>query len=303
MKSLSNESIGIAAAIMATFIWASSFIALKFALDTVGPMSIISGRMLIASLMFVFFYKRFLGLSFTKEDVKYMALMVLLEPCLYFVFEIKALQLTTASQAGVITATMPLMTAVAAGVLLGEIITKKLIFGSLLAMIGVIWLSIEASADTKAPDPLLGNFLELLAMVCGAGYAIAMKYLTQKFTPLFLTAIQAFAGAIFYLPLALWEWQGVVPDFEINGFLAIAYLGIVVTMGGYGLFNYSLTKLPASKASAFINLIPVFAIFLAFIVLDERLSFIQLVASGLIFAGVFISQTSVPKRLRRKVRV
>lgn len=301
MKLSNDETIGTLAVLMATFIWASSFIALKIALDTMGPMSIIFGRMIIASLMFFFFYKKFLGLSFTKEDWKYIGLMVLFEPCLYFVFEIQALQYTSASQAGVITSTMPLITAIGAGVLLGEIITKKLIIGSLLAMSGAIWMSIEATAEVSAPNPLLGNFLELLAMVCGAGYAISLKHLTKKFSALFLTAIQAFAGAIFFLPLALWEWQGVMPVITLDGTLAILYLGIFVTMGGYGLFNFSLTKLPASRASAFINLIPVFAVVLAFLILGERLSFMQLVASGLIFLGVFISQAKVPKRKRKVI--
>jgi len=297
-KPLSNKAIGTFAVIGATLIWASSFIALKIALDTMGPMSIIFGRMLAATIVFLFFWKYYKGLKFSASDIMYLLAMVLLEPCLYFIFEIKALQYTSASQAGVITSTMPLLAAIGAGIFLGEAITKRLLFGSTLAICGAIWLSLEASVEDYAPNPLLGNTLEFLAMLCAAGYTIIIKHLTKRFSALFLTAIQAFAGMIFYLPLALWEWQGVMPIMSLDGILSILYLGVVVTLGGYGLFNFSLTKLPASRASVFINLIPAFVVILAFLILGETLNLNQLFAAGVIFLGVFITQTNFKRKER-----
>lgn len=293
---LSPKTIGTIAVVTATLIWASSFIALKIALDSMGPMSIIFGRMVAASAVFLLFWKQFRGLSFTASDIKYLLAMVLLEPCLYFIFEIKALQYTSASQAGVITSTMPLLAAIGAGIFLKEIITKKLLLGASLAIVGAIWLSLEASVEAYAPNPLLGNTLEFLAMLCAAGYTIIIKHLTKHFSALFLTAIQAFAGAIFYLPLALWEWQGALPAISMEGLLAILYLGVVVTLGGYGLFNFSLTKLPASRASVFINLIPAFVVILAFFILGETLNTAQLLAAGVIFLGVFITQVNFKRK-------
>ncbi len=293
---LSPKTIGTIAVVTATLIWASSFIALKIALDSMGPMSIIFGRMVAASAVFLLFWKQFRGLSFTASDIKYLLAMVLLEPCLYFIFEIKALQYTSASQAGVITSTMPLLAAIGAGIFLKEIITKKLLLGASLAIVGAIWLSLEASVEAYAPNPLLGNTLEFLAMLCAAGYTIIIKHLTKRFSALFLTAIQAFAGAIFYLPLALWEWQGALPAISMEGLLAILYLGVVVTLGGYGLFNFSLTKLPASRASVFINLIPAFVVILAFFILGETLNTAQLLAAGVIFLGVVITQVNFKRK-------
>jgi drug/metabolite transporter (DMT)-like permease len=53
------------------------------------------------------------------------------------------------------------------------------------------------------------------------------------------------------------------------------------------------SKIPASQASAFINLIPVCAVILGFIILGERFTPIQFVASALVLLGVFISQRRV----------
>ncbi len=282
--------IAIGALCMAMLVWASSFIALKSAIGPLGPMSVIFGRMFIASLCFIFFIKSFMRLKFTKDDIKYIALMVFFEPCLYFIFEAKALEYTTAGQAGMITSMMPLITAIGAGIVLKEIITKKLIIGSIIAVTGAIWLSLSANGSQNAINPLLGNSLEFLAMICAAGYAISIRHLTKKFSALFLTAIQSFAGFIFFLPIAIWEYNTRVMDFNQDALLWVVYLGTVVTIGGYGLFNYALSRTEASKASIFVNLIPVFTLLLAFFILGEKLTSIEIFASVIILFGVFITQ-------------
>lgn len=293
--------IAVASLLGATLVWASSFIALKSAIGPIGPFSVIFGRMLLASLCFVFFIKSFLKLQFTKEDVKYIALMVLFEPCLYFIFEAKALQLTSAGQAGMITSMMPLITAFGAGIVLKEVITKKVIIGSFLAVSGAIWLSLSSSGDEHAINPLLGNTLEFFAMVCGAGYAISIRHLSEKFSALFLTAIQAFAGMLFFLPFFLWEYNTVQMHVTFEALLWMAYLGVVVTLGGYGLFNFALGRIEASKASVYINLIPVFSVILAYVLLGEELTYEGMIASAIILSGVFISQMPTEKLKKAKV--
>lgn len=284
--------IGILSLVFAMFIWASSFIATKSAMNDVGPFTVIFLRMTIASLCFIYFIKDFLKYEFSKKDIKLILLLALFEPCLYFVFEAKALQFTTASQAGMITSLMPILTAMAAGYFLKEIITKQLVFGSLIAMSGAIWLSLQATSSFSAPNPLLGNFLEFLAMVCAAGYTITARYLSDKYSALFMTAIQVFIGAVFFAPLFLYEYFTTTVTITVDAFLWIAYLGIVVTLAGYGLYNYALTKIEASKAAIFVYLIPVFTLILAFFILDEKLSIFEFIACFIILFGVFISEVS-----------
>ncbi len=294
--------LAVGALVVAMMVWASSFIALKSAIGPMGPMSVIFGRMFFASLCFVYFIKQFSKLHFTKEDIKYIAVMTIFEPCMYFIFEAKALQNTSAAQAGMITSMMPLITAVAAGIILKEVITKKLVIGAILAVIGAIWLSISASSETNALHPLLGNTLEFLAMVCGAGYAISSRHLSSKFSPLFLTAIQAFVGAIFFLPFAIWEYNSIGAHITLDAALWTIYLGVVVTLGGYGMFNFALGRMEAGKASVYINLIPVFTVILAFFILGEKLKFFQIIASVIILSGVFISQMPTIKLRKRRIK-
>ncbi len=291
--------LGLTAIIFAMFIWGSSFIAIKSAMKDLGEYTVIFIRMLIASLCFLYFIKGFFKYDFTKNDIKYILLLALFEPCLYFIFEAKALVYTSASQAGMITSLMPLITAMFAGYFLKEIISRQLIFGSLIAIFGVVWLSVQATTSQTAPNPILGNFLEFCAMICASGYTIVTRYLVDKYSALFITAMQAFIGAIFFLPFFIYEITFVDMSFTFEALSWTIYLGVVVTLGGYGLYNFALTKIEASKAAMFVNLIPIFALILAFLILEEKLSIKELIASAIILSGVLISQISI-KKLRRK---
>jgi len=289
-KSNNFNLLAIFALIFATFIWGSSFIALKLVMQDLGEFTVLFFRMLVASLCFIYFVKGFIKYKFTKKDIQFILLLGFFEPCLYFIFEAKALLYTSASQAGMITSLMPIITAMAAGYFLKEIITKQLIFGSLLATSAAIWLSLQATTTQLSPDPLLGNFLELCAMICGAGYTIVARYLSDKFSALFITAIQSFIGAIFFFPFFLYEYFTTDIHFTNNSIGWIFYLGVIVTLGGYGLYNFALTKIDASKASMFIYLLPVFTLILAYAFLDETLSSSEFLACGFILAGVVLSQ-------------
>lgn len=287
---------------IAMFIWGSSFIALKIAMIDLGPLTVIFFRMLIASLCFVYFIKDFLKFNFTKKNIQLLLLLAFFEPCLYFIFEAKALQNTTVSQAGMITSLLPIIVGVAAGYFLKEKITKRLILGSIVALIGAVILSLQATASMDAPNPILGNIYEFLAMVCGAGYTIVARYLTKEFSALFITAFQVFIGTIFFFPFFIFEYTQLVLNFTFNSVISLFYLGVIVTLGGYGLYNYALTKIEASKAAVFIYLIPIFALILANQILNEKITFVELIASAIILVGVFISEFSPSKFKRKKIK-
>ena len=275
---------------MAMILWASTFVVLKLAFRIYDPMVVIFGRMAVASLCSLFFPFVFKNIRVRTKDIKYIVFMVVCEPCLYFVFEAEALVHTSAAQAGMITSMMPLMVAIGAWLILKERLTIQACIGFSIAITGALWLSFASRASVNGPNPLLGNFLEFMAMVCASGYALALKKLTRNYSPLFLTFIQAFTGAVFFFPLLFLPGIQLPVKLEPVPLYAIFYLGSAVTLGAYGLYNYGVSKIPASQATAFINLIPVFSLIMSALVLGERFSSVQYMASGVVFFGVILSQ-------------
>ena len=285
------HSITVIGMVLAMVLWASSFVALKIAFRAYHPMVVIFGRMAVASVCFLIlsiWFRHLVG--YAKGDYKYLLFMALCEPCLYFLFEAKALENTTASQAGMITAILPILVAVAAGWLLKERVRFNTWLGSFIAVAGVCWLTMASEPAGDAPDPVKGNLFEFLAMVCATGYTISLKRLVNRYSPFFLTAVQAFAGSLFFFPFLLLPSTPLPHQFEPAGGLAILYLGGAVTLGAYGLYNFGLKHIPASKASVYVNLIPVFSVLMGWMILGESFSTQQCLAAALVMAGVYIGQ-------------
>jgi drug/metabolite transporter (DMT)-like permease len=212
-------------------LWGSLFIALKLAFAELPPLWVIFGRMALGSLVFLLAWRWRGQMHYRAGDWKYLLGLAACESCVYFLFEALALQHTSAAQAGMVTALLPLLVAVGAFIFLRERISRITLVGFLLALIGAVWLSLAGSADKHASNPILGNFYELLAMLCAMGYTLLLEHLSARYWPFLLTAMVAFVGTLFFLPLALLS-APLPTSVSPLGLGAVAYLGILVTVGG-----------------------------------------------------------------------
>lgn len=278
------------ALLAAMLLWGSSFVAFKYAVMAFDPIVVVMGRLALSAALFMAVLPLWRPRVVRRGDLPLMGFMALCEPCLYFLLEGHALTLTSASQAGMVAATLPILVAVCAFLFLGERLTLRSWLGLILALAGVAWVSVSGVATEAAPRPVLGNFLELAAMVCAAGYTVSMKRLCAVYSPWFLTAVQSVVGAIFFFPLLFLPSTVLPTTLPPGPTLAVAYLGVFISIGAYGLYNYGISKLPVWQASAFVNLIPVFSIFLGWACLGESMTVSQMLGAGVVFAGVLLSQ-------------
>jgi drug/metabolite transporter (DMT)-like permease len=285
-----SQSLPVLGLILAMMLWGSSFIAMKIALSSFDPLLVIFGRMLTATLVFLPFKKRLQEIRYQRGDWRYIAFMALCEPCLYFSFEAYALKYTSASQAGMVTALLPLTTAIAARRILNESLSLWRLAGLFAALLGVLGLSLSGQPTESSPNPLLGNTLELLAMVCATGYTISSRFLSVRYSPLSITALQSFIGTIFFLPILFFPSTRFPAQLPFAGLLSIVYLGGIISVVAYFLYNYGLSRIPASQVTSYVNLIPVFAVLFGWLILDEHLTAFQYVAAATVMGGIFASR-------------
>lgn len=285
---IDSNALPVAAILGAVFLWGASFSAAKTALSSLDPWSVVWFRMVLGALAAIPFARKFMRFSYCKGDWKYLLLMVLFQPCLYFIFEAYALTYTTSAQAGVIAASVPLLVSLGAWLFLSERITRKTVSGLLLSVFGVCGLTLLGDSSLSASNPLFGNLLEVFAMICAAGYMLLMKKLSSRYSPFALTIMQTVAGVVFFTPGAFKvDWS---MHFSLSLLGSLLFLGCFVTLGAFGLYNYGISRISAAKASVFINLVPVVAVCLGWVVLGETLNPIQSIAAASVLAGVWISQ-------------
>ena len=278
--------------LIATLLWGSSFIALKYAITVYDPTFVIFLRMLITlsvSLCLWRWVKRF---QYQSGDWKYLLSMSVAEPCLYFLFEGYALQNTSASQAGVLVSCLPVIVAFFAFYVLKEQLSRAIISAFSLCIGGGILLTVVSPSSEHAANPVLGNFLEFLAMLCAAYYSVSVKHLAARYSPLSLIALQGLSGTLFFAPFLFFLELPAVHN--SNALLSILYLGTFVTLGGYGFYNYALSRVSVLTAAAYVNLIPIFSLLLSALILNEVLNSEQWLSILIVFAGVLVSQGHKP---------
>jgi drug/metabolite transporter (DMT)-like permease len=276
----------------AVILWGTSFVATKAALAGFGPMTIIAIRMLVATAMMAPLWRVIPAPERRSGDWRWLGLIALLYPCLYYALETNALQLTTASQAGAVSALVPLFVAVGARTFLGERVSGRAVVGLVTSLTGVVALSVAAPVEAASPAPALGNALEVLALASYAVSMLALKRLTSRYDPWFLTGLQCLVGAVVFLPalvlMPLGDW-GRVPG---EAWLGLLFLGIMVTLLPAGLYNFALSRMEAGRSALAINLVPVVALTTGWAILGDQLNVIQLAACALVLGGVVAGQTS-----------
>jgi len=275
----------------AMLLWASAFIALKIVFAVFNPLAVLFARMVIASsCLLPMLWQRGERWHYQRGDWRWMLAMGLAEPCLYFLFEAQALVNTSASQASVITATLPLLSSLAALILLKEAMSRRAWLGLGLSFAGVLWLTVAGQTSAAAPHPVLGNALEFCAMLCATCYMLIAKRLSRRYSALAITGMQTLLGSVWFGLALLTPWGQWPSHFPLLPSLLVVYLGACVTLGAYGLYTWGVSKMPVSRAAAFINLIPLFTVVLACVLLGEVLSATQYLACLLVLGGVLLGQ-------------
>jgi drug/metabolite transporter (DMT)-like permease len=277
--------------------WGTSFAATKGAYAVLAPMAVIWLRMLVASLVFLPFWHRLPRPAYQKGDGKLLVASMAFIPSAYFTLEGFAMVFTSSSQAGVVSATAPLIVAVGAWFFLRERLSWQQALGIGVSMAMVAVLALNGSTLASAPAPWLGNLLELGAMIAAAGSTITIKQLSSRYHPWFLAGMQAATGAVFFAPLAL--FSGPIPwtSLPLDTWLAVAYLGVFPGLVAFGLYNSALKLMPAAGAALAINVIPAVAVTAGWVMLGEALTPVQVLACLAIIAAVgFAEWATNPRR-------
>ena len=290
--------VGLGAAVI---LWGTSFVATKAALTGFGPLVVAAMRMAISSAVMIPLWSRIPSPSRQPGDWRWLAVIALFYPCFYYVLEGNALRLTTAGQAGTVSALVPLLVAVGARVFMSERLSGRAVVGLVASLLGVVVLSLASPGQSGAPDAVLGNTLEVLAMVSYAISMLALKRLTSRYNPWFLTGLQFLVGALLFLPALVFTPLDAWGRAPFEAWIGIVYMGLLVTILPAGLYNFALSRMAAGRTAMAINLVPVVALATGWAMLGDDLAPLQLVACVVIFAGVVMGQTQgrAPGRSQR----
>lgn len=278
--------------VLATIMWAGAFVAGKLGVNEFSPIILTYLRMLIAFIIIfpIMVNKNKKDWKIKKENLLLVFSLGIIGMIGYHLLFFNALRFTTVSNASIINAFNPLITAILASFILKEYLSIKKILLIFTAFIGVV-LTIT-NWDLKMVFTTSfnrGDLLMLMAATCWAIYSIIVKKGMKVMKPLKLTTYTFLACVVVLTPFALKE---IIFDNALivkpMAYIAILYMAIFPTVGGYTIQQYCIRELGPSTTALFINLVPVFSIIMAVLFLDEGFFMLNTISIITIIISVFI---------------
>ena len=284
-------------ALFVVVVWGTTFIATKLLLEDFSPVEIMMVRFVIGYVTLALLSPKPLRTGNRRLDFLY-ALAGLLGITLYYILENTALSYTYAANVGIIIAAVPFFTALLAFVIYGDKskLTVTFFLGLCMAMVGIALISLNGAKLQMNP---LGDFLTVLAALSWAGYSMALREI-QSYGSLPLSGNRRifFWGTLFTLPLWLWEGsrKGFSTAFSLRNVLLFLFLGVLACAICYLLWNKAVETLGAVETNLYIYLNPVSTLIASRIVLKEKLTTQAFLGTGLILAGLVLSELKPPKK-------
>ena len=290
-----THTLAVVLVILSMVFYGISFPATRIALNDYNPVSLITLRLLISSVILmlvnILVYKR--SAIPLKKDLPLFLLIAAFQPFLYFLLETYGLSSVSAAVSSLIIATIPVFTPVISRFFIREKLTIFNFTGMVLSFTGVILLVAFSDSNISEKSFTIPGLLLLFGAVLAAVfYTIIVKILPHTYSALTITAVQNSLGLFLFLPVFFvidyQDFITAVPGKET--IISIVFLSIFASSLAFIFLNFGIKKLGPSKANGFVNLVPVVTAVVSFVFFKEQFSVYKIVGMAVILSGVLIAQ-------------
>ena len=205
---------------------------------------------------------------------------------LHFALWIASLSYTTVTSSVVLVTASPIFVAVASYLLFREKITRRIICGIVVSIIGAIIIGFNNWQ--LGGTSLHGSILALLGAMAVAGYLLIGRKLRQNMGLLSYIFLTYTSAAVFLLATTFIKGASLT-GYSGNTYLMFILLALIPQLLGHSALNWSLRYVPATMVTIAVLGEPIGATILAFFILKEVPMVIELIGGILILAGIAIA--------------
>ena len=279
--------------LMATLIWAGHAVALRMSVGEISPVLLMQLRWLGAFLILVVIYRKTLPryAPLAMQNWRWVLAMGGGGLAGFSLLLVYAAQYTTAVNLGIMQGVIP-----AVVMLLGWLIYRTRIgwlqfFGLCSSLTGILVLvSTGSFATILALRFNFGDLLMVAACLCYGAYTVALGKRLEM-PPVLLLCFFAFCAFLTCSLFLIAEYINgnlVIPG--VKGSLLLFYSAIFPSILSQTFFMRGVELAGANRAGLYVNMVPIFAAFLAMLILSETMYLYHLVALLMVFGGIFLAQ-------------
>jgi len=292
--SKNHRTLAIMEALLVTVIWSSSFVVVKFGLETLGPLTIAGLRYSLGALALLPLFlinrperKPISGNLWLRLIIIGISSYTIGNGALFW--GLKYIPATTGS---FLMGMIPLLVMIGGVTFLKEIPTRWQGLGVFVSLAG----SVVFFSGGLQPGEPLGIAIVALGLIGFMTFSLLGRGIARErsLDTLVLTTTPLIIGGLTTICLALIV-EG-IPQFTTRSLWVVIWLALVNTSFGYLLYNHALRELTALEMNILMNLTPLFTALISWIMLGERLGLWQVIGLVVMIVGVFLVQ-----RGRKKV--
>jgi O-acetylserine/cysteine efflux transporter len=270
-------------ALITVLILGSSFVAVKLGVREIPPLLLTSLRFFFAAVPAIFFVKR------PEVPVRFVVSFGLMMGAIQFALQTAIKLGMPAGLSSVVLQMQVFFTVLLAYICLGEKPLPLEIAGGLVALVGVVLIGVLGNSAVE---------LVPFALVSAAALAWAAgNIITKVAHPRDTFAFVVWSCPVSPLPLfvlsLLIEGRASVMHALLDSSMAsagaVVFMAYAATLGAVGLWTRLLSRYPAVAVAPFGLLVPVFGILATHLLLGEQITRIEIVGSGLVFAGLILN--------------
>lgn len=288
--------------ILLTLIWGANFVVVKFGLEAFTPLAFNALRFPLGCAVLWMAVRASGPLPrIHLRDVPALVALGVLGNFVYQLLFIYGLNATRAGNAALLLATVPVW-ALLFSALAREGTVDRLVVGGILATFVGMALVVAGGQAQLALDrsTLRGDALMLLAAASWAGYTVGARGLIVRYGAVGVTAWTLWIGAVLLVIVGL-------PDLRATAFRAVSleawgtvlFAGVMALGVAYLIWYRAVHRLGSARTAAYSNFIPVVALGLAWVFLDEVLSVVQMAGAAVVLAGIVMARWGATPRRRK----
>ena len=278
------------ALVFMSFVWGLNFTAVKGALADFQPLTFNAIRFGTSSLFLLgLLWLRERSIGVHRKDLARFVLLAIIGNTAYQLFFIHGIALTTATNSALILATTPIFVILFGALLDVEKVTSRVVQGVILSFLGVVMIVLgSGNTLTFSDQSLLGDLLIVANPICWSIYTVLSKPMLKEYSPLKLTAVTMAIGAVPLVLVALpslnqQNWTAI----STNAWLGLAFSAFFAIGLGYVIWYTGVSRIGSARTSLYDNLVTVFAVASAWILLGENMTVIQIAGAVLVFVSLY----------------
>lgn len=280
------------AAFVVVAIWSETFVSSKILLERgLLPADIFVMRFVLAYLLIWIGSPKRLFANSLADEMR-MLLLGLTGGSLYFLAENSALSYSTASNVAIIVCGAPVITAILLSYFYDEEkMSIRQILGSVVAFVGMILVIFNGEVMLRLNPK--GDALAFSAALVWGIYSLIMKNVSPKYSTVFITRKVFAYGLLTILPYFFFVHplnldMTVLSQPVVWGNLL--YLSIVASLLCFVTWNWCLTAIGTVKTTNLIYCQPFFTMLVAYMVLDERITWMAILGTAILTIGMMLAE-------------